>query len=106
MISRWCSRHAPLTLVGLAILAAFAAVAHAQGVDEPLTAAVVDPTAALLVELLKGGGLPAVVGIVAWFGRGALAQGVPVVIRLADEDRALLRDLARRGDHTDPGAGQ
>lgn len=45
----------------------------------------------LLVELLKAGGLPAVLGITGWlFGKG----GLPVTIQLSEPDRKLLEKLA------------
>ena len=45
----------------------------------------------LLIELLKAGGLPAVLGFTGWlFGRG----GLPVTIQLSEADRKLLERLA------------
>lgn len=66
-----------------------ALVARAQ--DPVAVAPAADPgSLSLLVDLIQGGGLPAVLALFGWLaGRG----GVPVVIRLSDEDRRLLRRL-------------
>lgn len=71
------------------------AVALAQ--DAPVPAPVTaDPFAAALLALLQGGGLPAVLGLVAWWARGAVASGgVPVIVRLSDDDRRLLERAVR-----------
>lgn len=69
------------------------AVALAQEAVPVTVPAVTDPLAAALLAVLQGGGLPAVLALAAWWVRGALASGVPVTVRLSDEDRTLLRRL-------------
>ena len=45
-----------------------------------------------MIELLKAGGLPGVVGMVGWWlGRGG---GITLTVRLSDEDRRILRRAA------------
>jgi hypothetical protein len=64
-----------------------AAVAHAQ--DLPLEAGA--PPADLLTQVLSGGGLPVVL---AWGFFQIGRTGIPVVIKLSDEDRRLLETFA------------
>lgn len=46
----------------------------------------------LLIEMVKAGGLPAVLGVIGWlFGRG----GLPVTIQLTDNDRNLIRGMMK-----------
>lgn len=54
-----------------------------------------DPTTGIVVSLLQGGGLPAVLAVAAWWARGSLASGVPIVVALSAEDRELLRKVVR-----------
>lgn len=85
----------------VAALVGLAWTAYAQD-PAPATAAAMDPTTGLLVGLLQGGGLPAVLAAVAWWARGAVASGIPVVVQLSDADRRLLEAVARR-EVTEPG---
>jgi hypothetical protein len=56
----------------------------------------------VLTELLRGGGLPAVLAMLAWWARGALGTGIPLVVSLHAEDRELLRSLRRRHEDHEP----
>lgn len=90
-----CTRYAAMGL-GLGL----AATAWAQ---DPVSAGVtpVDPSMALLLDLIRGGGLPAVLAVVGWWvGRGG---GVKVTVELSEVDRRLLRRVA--GD-TQPGGDE
>jgi hypothetical protein len=74
--------------LGLAI------VAHAQ---DPLTQLATDPSGVqVFTDLLSGGGLPAVLALLGWLaGRWG---GVPVVLRMSDEDRRLLKRFLPKDD--------
>ena len=43
------------------------------------------------MDLVRGGGLPLVLAYLAWWARGALGAGVPLVVQLHPDDRALFR---------------
>lgn len=82
-------------------LLGFAAVAWAQQAD-PATAVVQgDPMSELLVRLVSGGGLPAVLAFLGWQLRGQIGHGVPVVISLNADDRALVKRLVRALERDD-----
>lgn len=75
----------------LGLVVGLAAVAYGadEGAAAPATASTGD--AAILLELVRSGGLPAVLAAVGWLlGRG----GIPVRIELSPADRELLEDLA------------
>lgn len=73
-------------LLGLAVVA--------RGQDPTDVAVLADPTSmALLIDLLSGGGLPAVLALLGWAAHRW--GGLPVVLRLHDDDRRLLRRLGR-----------
>lgn len=84
--------------IGWAALGAtlgIAVVAWGQesGMAPPVAQAATDPTAALLSQLLAGGGLPAVLAALGWWlGRG----GLVLTVRLHDDDRRLFDRSARR----------
>lgn len=85
----------------LAAILGFAAVAWGQA-QEPTTAAVAsDPIADYLVRLVSGGGLPAVLAVAAWWARGAVGAGVPVVVQLHEADRALVKRAVRAFERSD-----
>lgn len=92
-------------LAGAAALAALvgvAAVAWGQEAAEPVQAAATgDPVTDLVLRLVSGGGLPAVLALVAWWARGQLGAGVPVVLQLHPEDRAELRRIRRALERAD-----
>ena len=92
-----CARWALAALI--AGIAATTSIAWAQ---EPATASMAADPGLLLVELLKGGGLPAALAAAAWWARGVVGAGIPVVVSLSEHDRALLARL-RLDDRTDPG---
>lgn len=79
-----CAYYAILgTMVGCAAYAA----------DEP-TQASGGAEFGMMMELVKAGGLPAVLGFLGWmFGKG----GIPVTIQLSETDRKLL-ERRRRND--------
>lgn len=85
--------------IGLALVGVFVGVAaNAYGQDAggvPLAAPLaMDPTSELLTRLVAGGGLPAVLGLLAFFaGRGALQ--LPVTVQLHVDDRKLMRSFIR-----------
>lgn len=63
--------------------------AYAQ--DDPSAVVAGGGELGLWLELLKAGGLPAVLGFTGWlFGRG----GLPVTIQLSETDRKLIEKLA------------
>lgn len=71
----------------LGLVVGLAAVAYADEGAAPAAAG----DGALLLELARAGGLPAVLAGVGWLlGRG----GIPVRIELSPADRELLEDLA------------
>lgn len=75
-------------VVGWALLGALLGIAvNAWGQDMPNTQ--VDPSSLLWLQLVRDGGLPAVLALTAVL----LARGVPVRVSLSDEDRAMLRRL-------------
>lgn len=90
----------------VALVAGYALTTGLAWAQEPTTvvATASDPTMQLVVDLLKGGGLPGVLALVAWWARGQLGAGIPVVVRLSDDDRRLLRSAA--GEPTDPGVSR
>ena len=83
----------------LGALLGVAATAYAQDAVAPPVAT--DPTADLVLHLLQGGGLPAVLALLGWWGRGLLASGIPVRLELHPEDRAEVRRLRRALDRAD-----
>lgn len=94
VIAAWVRGHRCIawTLLGVATGCA----AYAQ--DTAVPASALGGSEAMLLELLRAGGLPAVLGFVGWmFSRG----GIPVVLRLSDEDRKLLEELAEERDRED-----
>ncbi len=76
----------------VAALLGFAAVAYGQ---DPGASVAGDPIMDTLVELVRGGGLPAVLAWLAWWARGALGAGVPLVVQLHPDSLAELRRLRR-----------
>ena len=69
-----------------------AAAAWGQGAPEPPPGA--DPGTQLLLQLVREGGLPAVLALAC----GLLARGIPLRVSLSDEDRSLLRRLGGTDD--------
>jgi hypothetical protein len=57
-----------------------------------------DPTVDAVVHLLQGGGLPAVLALLGWWGRGLLASGIPIRVELHTSDRAEIRRLRQALD--------
>lgn len=80
------------------VVLGLAATAYGQEA-QPIVAN--DPTIDALVHLLQGGGLPAVLALLGWWGRGLLASGIPVRIELHTEDRRELRLLRRALDRAE-----
>lgn len=80
-------------LTGVVLGLAVVAWGQETGVGPSVGAQAGDPTAALLSQLLAGGGLPAVLAALGWWlGRG----GLVLTVRLHDDDRRLLDRSARR----------
>lgn len=79
-------------------LLGLAAVAWGQSLpdDAAVAIATADPSAAALVELVKGAGLPGVLAMLGWWLRGITQQGLSLTIRLADDDRDMLRDALKK----------
>lgn len=75
-----------------------AVVAWGQDTAPSTGAAAADPTIPVLIELIKGGGLPTVLALLGWL---ASKGGIPVVIRLSDEDRRAIRKLRPKPDPDD-----
>lgn len=90
--------HRCLTWALGGLLLGLAVVAHGQ--DPTDVAVLADPgSLSLLVDLVSGGGLPAILALLGWaVGRWG---GVPVVLRLHDDDRRLLRRSLGRHDPDD-----
>jgi p-aminobenzoyl-glutamate transporter AbgT len=66
-------------------------------------AVMIDPTTSIVVELVKGGGLPAVVGLIAYFaGRG---NGFTLTIGIAQPAMALLERGVRAIEDLKPKGG-
>ena len=81
---------------GTGLVLGLATVAHAQGSDlvPPVGVAPADPSTILLLQLLQAGGLPAALALMGWLlGRG----GIPIHVRLSDDDRKLLGGKPRAG---------
>jgi hypothetical protein len=80
-----------------AALVGVAAAAYSQTAADVSVAPVGsgDPLADLLVRVVSGGGLPAVLALLAWWARGPLAHGLPVTVQLHPDDRAELRRWRR-----------
>jgi hypothetical protein len=91
--------------VAALVVGVLAEVSIAWAQDRPMDSESLahDPSVLLLVELLKGGGLPAVLAMAAWWARGLLGQGIPVVVQLSERDREVLSRLRTVGEHTDHG---
>lgn len=66
-------------------------VAWAQATD-PSTP---DPTASLIAELLRTGGMPATLLWLGWRAAVGFKDGIPVVVSLSAEDRVTLRKAMR-----------
>lgn len=81
--------------VGLVL--GLATVAHAQGATDLVSqasAATSDPSTMLLLQFLQAGGLPAALALLGWLlGRG----GIPLHVRLSDDDRKLLGAKLKQG---------
>jgi hypothetical protein len=80
-------------IVGVGI--GLSAVAFAQSPPDPA-----DPTTAILLHLLSTGGLPAVLGVAAWWLRGAIGAGIPVVVSISESDRRLIQALIEKQDRS------
>jgi len=84
-----------LTWAASGLALGVAAVAHAQ---DAVVAEVLATESSLVVELVRTGGLPAVLAALGWLlGRGGIPLRVEptrVVLELAPEDRALLGRVA------------
>lgn len=76
----------------------FALVVWGQEPGSNTGAGAVDPSIPVLIELIKGGGLPTVLALLGWL---ASKGGIPVVIRLSDEDRRAIRKLRPKADPDD-----
>jgi hypothetical protein len=104
------ARHRCVAWAGSGALLGLAWNAWAQADPTVPAEALTDPGLHTLVELLQGGGLPAVVAILGWLaGRWG---GVPLVVSLHADDRALLERASRRmakaledDDTPSPGGG-
>lgn len=81
-------------IVGPLLGALLGVAASAYGQDAASNPAP-DPTVDVLVHLLQGGGLPAVLALLGWWGRGLLASGIPLRVELHDTDRTELRRIRR-----------
>lgn len=88
------TRHTCVTFAAVGATLGLAAVAWAQE-PNPAAQAALDPASLALVELLKGGGLPAVLAAIAWWLGRTAHQGLMLTVRLHDDDRRLLEDLRR-----------
>lgn len=89
-----------LSWSGVAAVLGFAIVAHGQDPAQAAASAG-DPAVSTLIDLVSGGGLPAVLALLAWWARGALGAGVPLVVQLHPDDRALLRKGIRAIERAD-----
>lgn len=84
-------RGGPCTLGAVAgVVLGVAGVAYAQD-PTPVAAAVTSSDMGIVLELLRTGGLPAVLGVLGWlFGRG----GVPVKLTFEADDRKAIDRLS------------
>lgn len=90
VIAAWVKGHRCLVWTILGVVTGCAA--YAQDVAP---AVAMSPSDSFWLEVIRAGGLPAVLGMGGYFlSRG----GVPVVVRVSDEDRKLLERLADRDD--------
>lgn len=86
-------------LLGLAVVAHGQAVGDSQHAASSVT---MDPTLGLLSQLLAGGGLPAALGVGAWWLRGQIQGGIPVTVELGERSLTAIRRSIRRGiEHAD-----
>lgn len=97
-----------LVWVAAAALLGLAIQAHGQ---DPAVAVTADPVVGALLELLRGGGLPAVLALVAWWARGAVGGGIPVApititVQLPPELLAELKRIRRAIEHDDDKRGR
>lgn len=74
--------------LGLGAVLGLSAVAWAAD-PVVIPEALADPVLSWLVDLALRGGLPAILAVLGWWARGQVHEGI--VVRLSDEDRALLR---------------
>lgn len=86
-------------ILGLAVVAYGQATATSPTEIPSTTAGMTDPTVALVSQLLAGGGLPTVLALAAWWLRGAVGAGIPIVVQLHPDDRAELRRVRRAIEH-------
>lgn len=81
----------------MGLVLGLATVAHAQGAVELVPSIAppqTDPSTALMLALLQAGGLPAALALLGWLlGRG----GIPLHVRLSDDDRTLLGAKLKQG---------
>ena len=81
----------------MGLVLGLATVAHAQGAVDlvpSVTPPQTDPSTALMLALLQAGGLPAALALLGWLlGRG----GIPLHVRLSDDDRKLLGAKLKQG---------
>lgn len=97
-------RHTTCTLGALlGLVVGLAAVAHAQ--DPTDVVALADPSGlSTLVELVSGGGLPAVLAVLGWLaGRwgGIPVAPLTITVQLSPEDRAELKRARRALEKAD-----
>ncbi len=85
-----------------AFVFALAATAWAQAqAAPPATAPTEDPGLAVLIAVLRSGGLPAVLAVIAWLVRGWLAnlEHLTITVRMHEDDLKHITDkLAERTD--------
>jgi hypothetical protein len=77
-----------------AVMAAFGVACAAYGQDAVAPLASADPTGDMIALLVREGGLPVVLALIGWYARSIVVSGIPVTVRLSDEDRALLAKVA------------
>lgn len=101
--------HCVFPCVRWAFFALAFGVVATQGIawaQESATASVPHDSGMIFIELLKGGGLPAALAALAWWARGVIGAGIPVVVSLSERDRRLIEALTARIEQTDPGVSR
>lgn len=88
-------------ILGLAVVAYGQATATSPTEIPSTTAGMADPTVGLISQLLAGGGLPTVLALAAWWLRGQLGAGIPIVVQLHPDSLAELRKVRRALERED-----
>lgn len=100
MLSSYIRRHVCVSGTTFAVLFAAAAAAYAQ--DAPMAPSITPEampggaSTVLLLELVKGGGLPAIVGWLGWVLSRTLAGGIPIRVELGDDTIRRLGESCTR----------